>query len=185
MLLSCFYNFLLKNKFNFINTFLLIVILILASINIFYQSKLNILAFIICCFYIFLSNNNYKNKLKILSLVLLITLPFIINFAYEKYYNKNYNFIQSNRLFSNDEGFFIFRNNERFFIFNNDQKKKYDYKDRFNINDKKLNELCFSHNTAMDRFFGGRICGWEILTKLYFSNFELFGYGFYNFKMLY
>ena len=184
MLLSCFYNFLLKNKFNFINTFLLIVILILASINIFYQSKLNILAFIICCFYIFLSNNNYKNKLKILSLVLLVTLPFIIHLAYEKYYNKNYNFIQSNRLFSNDEGFFIFRNNEQFFIFNNDQKKKYDYKDRFNITDKKLNELCFSHNTAMDRFFGGRICGWEILTKLYFSNFELFGYGFFEDRII-
>jgi hypothetical protein len=184
MLLSCFYNFLLKNKFNFINIFLLIVTLILASINIFYQSKLNILAFIICCFYIFLSNNNYKNKLKILSLVLLITLPFIINFAYEKYYNKNYNFIQSNRLFSNNEGFFIFKNTKQFFIFNKDQNKNYDYKDRFNISDKNIDELCFSHNTAMDRFFGGRICGWEILTKLYFNNFELFGYGFFEDRII-
>lgn len=184
MLFSCFYNFLLKNKFNFINIFLLIVTLILASINIFYQSKLNILAFIICCFYIFLSNNNYKNKLKILSLVLLITLPFIINFAYEKYYNKNYNFIQSNRLFSNNEGFFIFKNTKQFFIFNKDQNKNYDYKDRFNISDKNIDELCFSHNTAMDRFFGGRICGWEILTKLYFNNFELFGYGFFEDRII-
>lgn len=184
MLLSCFYNFLLKNKFNFINIFLLIVTLTLASINIFYQSKLNILAFIICCFYIFLSNNNYKNKLKILSLVLLITLPFIINFAYEKYYNKNYNFIQSNRLFSNNEGFFIFKNTKQFFIFNKDQNKNYDYKDRFNISDKNIDELCFSHNTAMDRFFGGRICGWEILTKLYFNNFELFGYGFFEDRII-
>ena len=184
MLLSCFYNFLLKNKFNFINIFLLIVTLILASINIFYQSKLNILAFIICCFYIFLSNNNYKNKLKILSLVLLITLPFIINFAYEKYYNKNYNFIQNNRLFSNNEGFFIFKNTDLFFIFNKDQKKNYDYKDRLNISDKNIDELCFSHNTAMDRFSGGRICGWEILTKLYFNNFELFGYGFFEDRII-
>ena len=184
MLLSCFYNFLLKNKFNFINIFLLIVTLILASINIFYQSKLNILAFIICCFYIFLSNNNYKNKLKILSLVLLITLPFIINFAYEKYYNKNYNFIQSNRLFSDNEGFFIFKNTKQFFIFNKDQNKNYDYKDRFNISDKNIDELCFSHNTAMDRFFGGRICGWEILTKLYFNDFKLFGYGFFEDRII-
>ena len=184
MLLSCFFNFLLKNKFNFINIFLLIVTLILASINIFYQSKLNILAFIICCCYIFLSNNNYKNKLKILSLVLLITLPFIINFAYEKYYNKNYSFIENNRLFSNNEGFFIFENTEQFFIFNKDQKKIYDYKDRFNISDKNIDELCFSHNTAMDRFFGGRICGWEILTKLYFNNFELFGYGFFEDRII-
>ena len=184
MLLSCFYNFLLKNKFNFINIFLLIVTLILASINIFYQSKLNILAFIICCCYIFLSNNNYKNKLKILSLVLLITLPFIINFAYEKYYNKNYNFIQNNRLFSNNEGFFIFKNTKEVFIFNKDQKKNYDYKDRSNISDKNIDELCFSHNTAMDRFFGGRICGWEILTKLYFNNFELFGYGFFEDRII-
>jgi len=180
MLLSCFYNFLLKNKFNFINIFLLIVTLILASINIFYQSKLNTLAFIICCCYIFLSNNNYKNKLKILSLVLLITLPFIINFAYEKYYNKNYNFIQNNRLFSSNEGFFIFKNTDQFLIFNKDGKKNYDYKDRFNISDKNIDELCFSHNTAMDRFFGGRICGWEILTKLYFNDFKLFGYGFFE-----
>jgi hypothetical protein len=86
--MSCFYNFLLKNKFNFNNIFILTGVLILASINIFYQSKLNILAFIICCCYIFLSNNNYKNKLKIISLVLLVTLPFIINYAYQKYYNK-------------------------------------------------------------------------------------------------
>lgn len=184
MLLSCFYNFLLKNKFNFINIFLLILILILASINIFYQSKLNILAFIICCCYIFLSNNNYKNKLKILSLVLLITLPFIINFAYEKYYNKNYNFIQNNRLFSNNEGFFIFKNTGQFLIFNKDEKKNYDYKDRFNISDKNIDELCFSHNTAMDRFFGGRICGWEILTKLYFNDFKLFGYGFFEDRII-
>ena len=180
MLLSCFYNFLLKNKFNFINIFLLIITLILASINIFYQSKLNILAFIICCCYIFLSNNNYKNKLKILSLVLLITLPFIINFAYKKYYNKNYNFIQNNRLFSNNEGFFIFKNFDQFFIDKKNQKKNYNYKDTFNVSDKNIDELCFSHNTAMDRFSGGRICGWEILTTLYFNNFKLFGYGFFE-----
>ena len=162
MLLSCFYNFLLKNKFNFINIFLLIVTLILASINIFYQSKLNILAFIICCCYIFLSNNNYKNKLKILSLVLLITLPFIINYAYQKNSNKNYNFIQGNRVFSNTEGFSTFNN--------------YQKEDGY----KNLDKLCLSHNTAIDRFFGGRICGWELLTKIYYNNFKLFGYGFFE-----
>ena len=32
----------------------------------------------------------------------------------------------------------------------------------------------------MDRFFGGRICGWEILTKIYYNNFKLFGYGFFE-----
>lgn len=162
ILMSCFYNFLLKNKFNFINIFILTVVLILASINIFYQSKLNILAFIICCCCIFLSNNNYKNKLKIISLVLLITLPFIINYAYQKYYNKNYNFIQDNRVFSNTEGFSTFNNNQK--------------KDTY----KNLDELCLSHNTGINRFFGGRICGWEILTKIYYDNFKLFGYGFFE-----
>ena len=147
---------------NFNNIFILTVVLILASINIFYQSKLNILAFIICCCYIFLSNNNYKNKLKIISLVLLITLPFIINYAYQKYYNKNYNFIQGNRVFSNTEGFSTFNNNQK--------------KDTY----KNLDELCLSQNTAIDRFFGGRICGWEILTKIYYDNFKLFGYGFFE-----
>ena len=162
ILMSCFYNFLLKNKFNFNNIFILTGVLILASINIFYQSKLNILAFIICCCYIFLSNNNYKNKLKIISLVLLITLPFIINYAYQKYYNKNYNFIQDNRVFSNTEGFSTFNNNQK--------------KDTY----KNLDELCLSHNTGINRFFGGRICGWEILTKIYYDNFKLFGYGFFE-----
>jgi hypothetical protein len=171
ILLSCFYNFLLKNKFNLINIFLLIGALILASINIFYQSKLNMLAFIISCFYIFLSNNNYKNKLKILSLVLLVTLPFIINFTYQKYYNKNYDFFQSNRLFNDNEGIFTFKNypyiNEK-----SSYSKELSYKN--------LDVLCFSHNTGMDRFFGGRVCGWEILTKQYYNNFELFGYGFFE-----
>ena len=162
ILMSCFYNFLLKNKFNLINIFILIGALILASINVFYQSKLNILAFIICCCYIFLSNNNYKNKLKIISLVVLVTLPFIINYAYQKYYNKNYNFIQGNRVFSNTEGLSTFNN--------------YQQKDTY----RNLNELCLSHNTAIDRFFGGRICGWEILTKIYYNNFKLFGYGFFE-----
>jgi hypothetical protein len=162
ILMGCFYNFLLKNKFNFNNIFILTVVLILASINIFYQSKLNILAFIICCCYIFLSNNNYKNKLKMISLVLLVTLPFLINYAYQKYYNKNYNFIQGNRVFSNTEGFSTFNNNQK--------------KDTY----KNLDKLCLSHNTAIDRFFGGRICGWEILTKKYYNNFKLFGYGFFE-----
>jgi hypothetical protein len=160
--MSCFYNFLLKNKFNFNNIFILTGVLILASINIFYQSKLNILAFIICCCYIFLRNNNYKNKLKIISLVLLVTLPFIINYAYQKYYNKNYNFIQGNRVFSDSEGFFAFNN--------------YQKEDAY----KNLDKLCLSNNTAIDRFFGGRICGWEILTKIYYNNFKLFGYGFFE-----
>jgi len=162
ILMCCFYNLLLKNKFNFNNIFILTGVLILASINIFYQSKLNILAFIICCCYIFLSNNNYKNKLKIISLVLLVTLPFLINYAYQKYYNKNYNFIQGNRVFSNTEGFSTFYNNQK--------------KDTY----KNLDELCLSHNTAIDRFLGGRICGWEILTKIYYNNFKLFGYGFFE-----
>jgi hypothetical protein len=162
ILMSCFYNFLLKNKFNFINIFILTGVLILASINIFYQSKLNILAFIICCFYIFLSNNNYKNKLKIISLVLFVTLPFMINYAYQKYYNKNYNFIQGSRVFSNTEGFSTFINNQK--------------KDTY----KNLDKLCLSSNTAIDRFFGGRICGWEMLTKIYYNNFKLFGYGFFE-----
>jgi hypothetical protein len=184
ILLCCFYNFLLKNKFTLVNIFLLIGTLILASINIFYQSKLNILAFIICCFYIFLINNNYKNKLKILSLVLLVTLPFIINYTYQKYYNKNYDFLQNNRLFNNNEGFFTFKNYQEKDPNSNNVKKIYDksinYKEVLNKPDTNIGELCFSHNTAMDRFFGGRICGWEILTKVYYDNFKLFGYGFFE-----
>ena len=129
------------------------------------------LAFIIACFYIFLSNNNYKNKLKILSLVLLVILPFIINFTYQKYYSKNYDFFQSNRLFNTNEGIFTFKNYPYIY-----QKSAYSKE----LSYKNLDVLCFSHNTAMDRFFGGRICGWEILTTQYYNNFELFGYGFFE-----
>ena len=83
-------------------------------------------------------------------------------FIYQKYYNKNYNFIQGNRVFSNTEGLSTFNN--------------YQQKDTY----RNLNELCLSRNTAIDRFFGGRICGWEILTKIYYNNFKLFGYGFFE-----
>ena len=162
ILLCCLYNSFLKNRFTGLTIFFLIVISILASINIFYQSKLNILAFIICCFYIFLSNKNYKNKLKIISLVLLIILPFIINYAYQKYYNKNYNFLQDNRIFSKHEGFLLFKNNS--------------------VKNSDINVVlpCVTNNNSIDRFFGGRICGWEILAKLYFENFKIFGYGFFE-----
>ena len=64
LLLICFYNFYLQDKLRILNILLFISALIFASINIFYQSKLNILAFIIACLYIFLSNRNYKKKLK-------------------------------------------------------------------------------------------------------------------------
>lgn len=176
ILLTCFYNFYLKNKLTNLNIFLFICVLIFASINIFYQSKLNILAFIISCLYIFLSNSNYKNKLKILSLVLLVTLPFVINSTYQKYHNQKFSFIENNRLFNDKEGFLIFNNN------NNNSQDAYDIKNIFDksITHGDVGKFCSSHNSMLDRFFGGRICGWEILTKIYFDNFKLFGYGFFE-----
>ena len=93
----------------------------------------------------------------------------MINYAYQKYHNKNYNLIQGNRVFSNTEGFSTFNNNQKKDTYKN---KKDTYKN--------LDELCLSRNTAIDRFFGGRICGWEILTKIYYNNFKLFGYGFFE-----
>jgi len=151
--------------------------LIFASINIFYQSKLNILAFIISCLYIFLSSSNYKNKLKILSLVLLVTLPFVINSTYQKYHNEKFSFIENNRLLNDKEGFLIFNNNN-----NNNSQDAYDIKNIFDksITHVDVGKFCISHNSMLDRFFGGRICGWEILTKIYFDNFKLFGYGFFE-----
>jgi hypothetical protein len=93
---------------------------------------------------------------------MLIALPFVINYAYQKNYNKNYNFLDHDRIFSQHEGILVFKN---YPIKNSD------------IN---VGLPCVSANNSIDRFFGGRICGWEILTKLYFENFKIFGYGFFE-----
>ena len=174
LLLICFYNFYLQDKLRILNILLFISALIFASINIFYQSKLNILAFIIACLYIFLSNRNYKKKIKILSLLLFLVLPFLINTAYNKYHNDNYSSLQNNRLFNDQEGFLLF---SKFKIFNTNKNTE-KYKNTYDISN--LNILCITHDTSIDKFLGGRVCGWELLTKVYFDNFKFFGNGFFE-----
>jgi hypothetical protein len=167
---TCIYSFLIQKKITINNFLLLIVIIIFASLNIFYQSKLNILAFIIANLIIFLRNDNYKKKLYIFSLILIITLPFLIIFFYQKNFTR-----VENRLLNSEEGIFVFNKYELPRNILNLDKLDYDKLDFSN-----LNKICISHNTSLDKFFGGRICGWEILTKLYFQNLKFFGYGFFD-----
>jgi hypothetical protein len=174
LLLMCFYNFYLKDRLTKLNIFLFLCVLSFASINIFYQSKLNILGFVISCLYIFLNNYNYKNKLKILSLILFVILPFLINYTYNKYHNENYDMFKNNRIFNEEEGFLSLKN---FSISKLDYKNisKLDYK-----NYGELKNLCITHNSGIDIFLGGRVCGWELLTRQYFNNFKFFGNGFFE-----
>ena len=119
---------------------------------------------------IFLRNDNYKKKSYIFSLILIITLPFLIIFFYQKNFTR-----VENRLFNSEEGIFVFNKYELPQNILNLDKLDFDKLD-FST----LNKFCLSHNTSLDKFFGGRICGWEILTKLYFQNLKFFGYGFFD-----
>lgn len=169
---SCIYSFLIKKKISIISFLLLIIIIIFASLNIFYESKLNIFTFILVNLIIFLRNNNYKNKLYIFSLILIIILPFLINSVL-----KNFNKVES-RLFNSEEGISVFFKSNI-----NENKYRKLYLDKFEFNKldfTNIDKICLSYNTSLDKFFGGRMCGWEILTKLYFQNFKLFGYGFFE-----
>ena len=173
ILLCCIYSFLIKKKISIINFSLLIIIIILASLNIFYESKLNISSFIIANLIIFLRNSNYKNKLYIFSLILIITLPFLINLVYQKNFDK-----VKSRLLSSEEGFIVFYNTNI-----NQLKSNTLDLDKFDFNKldfSNIDKICTSYNTPLDKFFSGRICGWEILTKLYFQDFKLFGNGFFE-----
>ena len=162
LLLTCFYNFLLNNKFNKNIFLILAIILILAFANILFQSKLNILFFILSSFFIFLNNRGYKNIYKILSILVIITFPFLINFVYTKYIIKNDNsFVETTRVLSSSEGLSVFIN-----------KKEQTTKTS-------SAHICISQNTKIDKFFSGRVCGWEILLRTYFLDFKVFGYGFF------
>jgi len=185
LLLTCFYNFLLNSKFNKNIFLILTIILILAFANILFQSKLNILLFILSSFFIFLNNGGYKNKYKILSILLIITFPFLINFAYTKYVIKNNNsFVETSRILSSNEGLKVFVNKkeqttptyrnykglgEDFFKEISDPVKQYFASAR----------ICTSQNTKINTFSGGRVCGWEILLRTYFLDFKIFGFGFF------
>lgn len=192
LLLTCFYNFLLNNKFNK-NTFMILtIILILAFINIFFQSKLNILIFILCCFFIFLNNGGYKNIYKILSIVIIITFPFLMNFTFTKYISEHPDsFVEINRILSSKEGLgiFVYKKNVKI---NENTNESNAYRSYENLNNdffKKIPDVivdyissdavCTSFNTKINKFSGGRICGWEILINAYFLDFKVFGYGFF------
>ena len=43
-----------------------------------------------------------------------------------------------------------------------------------------LQFICQTDGTMMDRFLGGRICGWEIAIKTYLNNLDILGFGFFE-----
>ena len=193
LLLMSYYSFLLKNKFSIKLTLILFLILTLATINMFFQSKLNILFYIIASLFIFLFDIKNINKLKIFSLIILISFPFVLHKA-----NKN-------RIFSTQEGLLIFMGTERSFLLGQNQKKmqldadqrsfllgqnmQLDADQCINPNNDLVfgncshgytKHLCRTHSSKIDGFLGGRVCGWEIAIINYFEYFKFFGYGFFE-----
>jgi hypothetical protein len=173
MLLTCVYNFFLEKKSTLFNILLIIIIIMLATTNIFFQSKLNIFAFILSTTLILLNTNFNKKKLKLFSLIIIITMPFLINNMFQK------NFMSDNRILSFEEGIFAFKKGN---LYNKNFDKNINLKDLninvYNIND--LEKLCFTFNSSLDKFSSGRLCGWELLTNIYIQNFKFWGYGYFE-----
>lgn len=285
LLIISYYSFLLKNKFTLKTGAVLFLAIILATINTYYQSKLNILFFILACLFIFLFDIKITKK-KIFSLLLLIFFPFILS---ESYNNLNSidkrGIVENNRILSADEGLSIFLDKESPLLWSKTKKKKknlqiisdssrleeielinFNFKNKAvkiigsdrikamsmveimeltSSNEKLASELlalkeeynksknaiklkynrtyriddyqniyrdkngfyflifkdgvgtntyaplnlfghgdlqfiCETSGTMMDRFLGGRICGWELAIKTYLNNSDILGFGFFE-----
>ena len=193
LLLMSYYSFLLKNKFSIRLALILFLILTLATINMFFQSKLNILFYVIASLFIFLFDIKNVNKLKIFSLIVIITFPFVLHVKADKIIYDNEDTILSlskNRIFSMQEGLLIFKGTERSFLLGQNQKEmQLDVDQCINRNNGLIfgscthgdvAQLCRTHSSKIDEFLGGRVCGWEIAIINYFEYFKFFGYGFFE-----
>ena len=176
LLLMSYYSFLLKNKFSIRLALILFLILTLSTINIFFQSKLNILFYLIASLFIFLFDIKNINKLKIFSLIILISFPFVLSIQ------------TNNRIFSEEEGLLIFKGTERSFLLGQ-KEMQLDADQCINRNNNLVfgncshgesKDLCRTHDSMIDKFLGGRVCGWEIAIINYFEYFKFFGYGFFE-----
>jgi hypothetical protein len=181
LLLMSYYSFLLKNKFSIKLTLILFLILTLATINMFFQSKLNILFYIIASLFIFLFDIKNINKLKIFSLIILISFPFVLSIQTNNEYN--------NRIFSEKEGLLIFKGTEKSFLLAGQREMQLGADQCINRNNDLVfgncspgdtKHLCRTYNSKMDIFLTGRVCGWEIAIINYFEYFKFFGYGFFE-----
>ena len=160
----------------------MIILVLLGFLNLYYQSKLNYYFYIL--FYlaiIFL--NNIKIKIKILSFLIILLLPLI----FKSQLDANSQKISNLRFFNKTEGVKLIAepdflkikkfNVNKNIYFDEENLKFYQGKKLLSYGD--LNLMCNYHNHPLDRFFGGRVCGWEILFVNYFQNFKLFGYGYF------
>ena len=181
LLLMSYYSFLLKNKFSIKLTLILFLILTLATINMFFQSKLNILFYIIASLFIFLFDIKNINKLKIFSLIILISFPFVLSIQTNNEFN--------NRIFSEEEGLLIFKGTEKSFLLAGEREMQLDADQCINRNNDLVfgncshgdtKHLCRTDSSKIDGFLGGRVCGWEIAIINYFEYFKFFGYGFFE-----
>lgn len=142
LLLMSYYSSLLKNKFSIRLTLILFLILTLATINMFFQSKFNILFYIIASLFIFLFDIKNVNKLKIFSLIVIISFPFVLHVKADKIIYDNEDTIlpppknrifsmqdtilslSKNRIFSMREGgILIFKGKEKSFFLGQNQKE--------------------------------------------------------------
>jgi len=174
----CLYFHRLKNKFTVKDIFFLIIIILLALITIYYNSRLNIVMMICSIIFVFVSNKNYKNRLGILSFLLILIFPFYMNYNYQKFVNKNYNYLIESRILGKLDGITSLFLKDLFI--NKTNKVSQIYKD----SETDLSKVCFTHDSSLDNFLSGRLCGWEIILQTYSHNFKFFGNGSFSDRKL-
>ena len=52
------------------------------------------------------------------------------------------------------------------------------------LNTNIFDSVCRTHNTTLDKFLGGRLCGWEIVVKNNYYDFKLLGHNFFSDRKL-
>ena len=181
--LTCFYSFILvKDKNYYIKITILTILVLLGFLNLYYQSKLNYYFYYLFFFaIIFLNKINIKNK--ILSFLIILLLPLIFKSQLETKSQK----ISNLRFFNEKEGIMLlakpdFLKMKKFSVNKNiyfDEENLKFYQGKKLLSHGDLNLMCNYNNHPLDKFFGGRVCGWEILFVNYFQNFKLYGYGYF------
>lgn len=184
LLCICFFDSYINYKFSKKILILFFIINILAFFNIYYSSKLNIFFFIFACFFIFIFNNKKKIKTKIFSLIVILIIPFSLNYIFVKsIVDNNYQFIEQNRIINNEEGVLSLKKNVEQVLLSLKKKVEQIYKKdnkNININININTSFCSEFLNGFDKFTGGRACGWEILIKSYIIEKKILGKGFFS-----
>ena len=150
---------------------IIFILILLQTINIFYQSKLNIAFSWIIFFYCIFYGRKLYNYKKVVYLIVLILVPLFLNNLISSRTASVIEIFKNNRVF-NCEGIGI--------TLCDSSKTKYLIYHPKIRNSNIFDSACRSHNTILDKIFGGRVCGWEIIIKNYYYDFKLLGHNLFN-----